>query len=86
MFAQPDAFSLDDFAKMNHASGLELEIIKTYFELDPDVRGTVVEHFKQKLAEAAASDPSMFVPDTAEELEKKYPPVDPGGIPEEGAG
>ena len=40
MYIQPDTFSLDDFVKSKGATGLELEIIKTYFELDPEIRRT----------------------------------------------
>ncbi len=50
MFIEPETFSLDEFVKSKGASELELDILKTYFELDPDIRGQVVEHFKKRLA------------------------------------
>lgn len=78
MFVQPDTFSLDDFVKSKGATGLELEIVKTYFELDPEIRRTAMEHFKCRLAAAVAADPALIVPDSEEELEAQCPPVDAG--------
>lgn len=78
MYIQPDTFSLDDFVKSKGATGLELEIVKTYFELDPEIRRTAMEHFKRRLAAAVAADPALIVPDSEEELEAQCPPVDAG--------
>ena len=78
MFVQPDTFSLDDCVKSKGATGLELEIVKTYFELDPEIRRTAMEHFKRRLAAAVAADPALIVPDSEEELEAQCPPVDAG--------
>ena len=78
MFVQPDTFSLDDFVKSKGATGLELEIVKTYFELDPEIRRTAMEHFKRRLAAAVVADPALIVPDSEEELEAQCPPVDAG--------
>lgn len=78
MFVQPDTFSLDDFVKSKGATGLELEIVKTYFELDPEIRRTAMEHFKRRLAAAVAANPALIVPDSEEELEAQCPPVDAG--------
>lgn len=75
MFVQAATFSLDDFAKSKGATLLELEIIKTYFELDPEIRKAALSFFKSKLASAIASDPGLLLPDTSEEMEKIYPPV-----------
>jgi len=75
MFVQPATFSLDNFAKSKGATPLELEIIKTYFELDPEIRKAALSFFKSKLASAIASDPGLLLPDTSEEMEKIYPPV-----------
>lgn len=76
MFVQPDTFSLDDFARSKGATNLELEIIKTYFELDPEIRKAAISFFKSKLVSAVAADPGLLIPDTPEELERLYPPVD----------
>lgn len=78
MYIQPDTFSLDDFVKSKGATGLELEIVKTYFELDPEIRRTAMEHFKRRLASAVAADPALIVPDSEEELEAQCPPVNAG--------
>lgn len=69
MFIEPDTFNLDDFAKSHGATDLELEIIKTYFELDPNIRKTLVEHFKSHLSSVPAMEQSE---PTTEELEAEY--------------
>lgn len=76
MFIQSSTFNLDDFFKAKGATDLELEIIKTYFELDPQIRKATLTHFKNKLIELEATNPSLFIPDTPEELEALYPPID----------
>ena len=76
MFIQSSTFSLDEFVKSRGASDLELDIMKAYFDLEPDVRKMIIEHFKSRLA-APKRDLFDNVPDTPEELEKRFPPVDP---------
>lgn len=76
MFVTSDTFCLDDFVKQKGATDFELEIVKIYFELDPDIRKAVMEHFKSKLSVAVSANPALAVPDTAEDLEKLYPPVE----------
>lgn len=78
IYIQPDTFSLDNFVKSKGATGLELEIVKTYFELDPEIRKAAIEHFKRRLAAAVSADPALIVPDSEEELEAQCPPVDAG--------
>lgn len=82
IYIQPPVFSLDDFVKSKGATELELEIVKTYFELDPEIRKTAIEHFKRRLSAAVAADPTLIVPDTGEELEAQCPPVDAGNAAE----
>ncbi len=86
MFVQPDTFSLDDFVKSKGATDLELEIMKTYFELDPKIRKTAMDHFKRRLTAAISATPSLIVPDTESELEAKCPPVDTSHASETDAG
>lgn len=50
MYAKTDTFSLDEFIKDKNATSLELEIIKLYFELDPEIRKAAIEHFKKGLS------------------------------------
>lgn len=69
MKAQPETFSLDDFAAQHNATALEKEIIKTYFEIDPVIRKQIVNHFKEKFMGAGGA------PDSPEELEIMHPPV-----------
>lgn len=71
MYIQQPTFSLDQFVRDHQGTDLEIEIMKAYFELDPDVRKTVLDHFKARFsaaaqAETAASEPSV------EDLEAEY--------------
>lgn len=72
MFVQPATFSLDDFVKSKRATPLELEIMKTYFELDPEIRKAAVAFFKKKLLSAVAADPGLLIPDE-EDLNEAHP-------------
>ena len=69
MFVEPDSFSLNEFVKAHGATELEFEFLKAYFELDPEIRRQVIEHFRSHLK-------NSMHPETPEELEEKYPPVD----------
>lgn len=69
VFEDPSTFSLDEFAQQHGATELELNIMKAYFELDPDLRGKLVEHFRSKLT-ASRTAATVSVED-AEELYKK---------------
>lgn len=75
MFLEPDTFSLDEFVKQRGATELELQIVKLYFDLDADTRKTLVSHFRSGLASSIAQNPALTVPDTPEELEAEYPPL-----------
>ncbi len=68
MFIEPDTFSLDEFAKQHGATDLELQIVKTYFDLDADTRQLLLEHFRKSLAAPAAAENEK----TVEELEAEY--------------
>lgn len=80
MIIEPDTFSLDEFIKNRGATSLELEIVKTYFDLDPEIRQAAMEHFKRRLAAAVSANPSLLVPDTPEDLETQFPPVNAGDV------
>lgn len=77
MYIQPPTFSLDDFIKKRGGTELELEIAKIYFDLEPDFRKTLVQHFSDRLIAYASKKTSVPIPDTPEELEALYPPIDP---------
>lgn len=50
VFMEAGTFSLGEFAKQHNATELELNILKTYFELDPGLRNDLVQHFKDRLS------------------------------------
>lgn len=56
MFVEPETFSLDDFVKQKGATDFELEIMKSYFEIDPDVRKILIQHFKKTLSKSSPHD------------------------------
>lgn len=77
MYVQPAAFSLDDFVKTKGATALELEIVKAYFELDAGIRKAAINHFKERLTAAMFEvEEDKDIPDTPEELERRFPPVE----------
>ena len=49
MYSSAELFSLDRFVAERGATELELAIVKAYFELDPAIRRTVLEHFRAHL-------------------------------------
>lgn len=64
VFVEAGTFSLDEFAKQHSATDLELNILKAYFELDPDLREQLIQHFKERLSAARRV--------TKEEAEEQY--------------
>lgn len=76
MTEKPKVFNLDKFARERGASDLELRVVKAYFELEPEIRKMLIEHFKAELSEEEV----QVHPDTPEELESQYP------VEEEGSG
>ncbi len=70
MFIGPDTFILNDFVKQRGGTELELQIVKTYFDLDPNTRKMLINHFVNNLTVAA----STAVPKqkTVDESEKEY--------------
>ena len=63
MYIPESTFSLDKFVKDHGGTELELEAIKAYFELDPDIRKMLVKHFKERLATSheEPAEPTMTV-------------------------
>ncbi|WP_297995505.1 helix-turn-helix domain-containing protein [uncultured Clostridium sp.] len=49
IFAEPNTFSLDEYLKQQGATKLEIEIVKNYFNIPKEIRGTVLEYFKNKI-------------------------------------
>lgn len=74
MIIEPETFSLDDFVKQHNATEIDLQIVKTYFELPPDVRELLIERFRSIFATPAAApatSPEEMTVEDAEELYKK---------------
>jgi len=82
MYIQPPSFSLDVFVRERGADEVELAIVKAYFELETDVRQKLVDHFKKKFSKMVSEESTNLhsvdydVPDTPEELERQFPPVE----------
>lgn len=74
MYIQEPTFSLDQFVRDHQGTDLEIEIMKAYFELDPDIRKTVLDHFKARFSAAAQAKPAVSEP-SVEELEAEYKKV-----------
>ncbi len=70
IYIQEPTFSLDKFVKDHGGTELELEAMKAYFELDPDIRKMLVKHFKERLTAVRdePAEPAM----TVEEAEAAY--------------
>lgn len=91
-YIQEENFTLDDFVKEHDGTALEIEIIKSYFDMDVGVRRYLMEHFRETLlrkadapaAESKRTDDDIELmaihddtPDTDDEVELLYPTVDP---------
>ena len=72
MFIQPDTFSLDNFIKEKGGTELEKEIVKTYFELDPEIRKAVMDHFKAKFVSFASTETAASIEPSIEDMEAAY--------------
>lgn len=72
----PDVFSLDKYAKDRGMSDLELGILKVYFDIDPQLRTQFLEQFLNGFGVAARKSIFDGVPNTSEELERQFPPID----------
>ena len=76
MHCAPDVFSLDRFAKDRGMSELELGILKAYFEIDPQLRTQFLGQFLKNYGIETRKSIFDGVPDTSEELERQFPPID----------
>lgn len=55
IFIEPNTFSLDEYVKQKGATDFELEIIKAFFEMDPEIRKAATEQFKVSLLSKLAN-------------------------------
>ena len=70
MYVESDTSLLDDFVKQRGATELEMQIIKSYFNLDPKIRKIVIEHFREILS--ISSPATIEREKTVDELEAEY--------------
>ena len=74
MYTAEPTFSLDQFVRDHHGTDQEIVIRNAYFELDPEFRRMVWDHFRGRFP--ASGPPGLDdVPGTPEELEGQCPPV-----------
>lgn len=71
MFIVPTTFSLDEYAKVNKLTNAEIAIVREFMELKPETRQAFYNIFTN-----AFSENSDTIPNTPQELEQLYPPID----------
>lgn len=77
MFVQSETFNLDDYLRSRKIAADEINIIKNYFQLEPEIRKMLIQNFR-KILSVSNEDTSNIrdgIPATPEELEKEYPPI-----------
>lgn len=75
MFNESDEFSLDEYAKQNKLTALEFDILKTYMELDSDVRKNLMSNLKAIFNKHDTTEITHITSSnepTIEELEEEY--------------
>lgn len=75
IYSDGENFDLGKFAEIRGCSELEIEILKAYFELDPELRHKVLDHFKTKFSVISAERPHAEAPDSDEGFSKEAFPV-----------
>lgn len=84
MFVPASTFNLDEFVKAKGATDTEIELVKTYFELDSGIRDTIIEHFKNKFSKTAASSSgSASAPAKSDKPVLKAAHMNPGATQEQ---
>ena len=53
MFTPEPEFDLGEYAKRHGMTALETEILKAYLDIDPAVRGKLLQHFRERLSRDA---------------------------------
>lgn len=67
MFIKPETFSLDEYAQKSQLSELELDIIKSYMDLNKDVRQAILKTAQQLFAKH--SEITSTVEETNDEID-----------------
>lgn len=81
MYIELNTFSLDEFVKQRGATDLELQILKTYFELDSDTRKMLVNHFRKVLTTSAPVEKEK----TSEDMEEEYKKIRSNSVSKKGS-
>ncbi len=72
MIIEDSTFSLDEYARSHGASSLEIEILKNYFDLDPETRKSLIELFRGRISSTPAAAPISEQKETVEDAEEEY--------------
>ena len=83
MYIQAPTFSLDDFVQQHGGTDLEIDIMKAYFELEPDTRAMLIQHFKERLT-ASRAEPVRNLAAEREAAEAAYIKSRSGNVPQPG--
>lgn len=83
MYIQEPTLSLDNFVRQHGGTDLEVDIMKAYFELEPDVRAMLIQHFKERLT-ASRTEPIRNLATEREAAEVAYIKSRSGNVSQEG--
>lgn len=68
MYIQAPTFSLEKFVRQHSTSDTEyellLDLMKTYFDIDEDIRRALVQHFKERISSHSGKSAEQTVEDT----------------------
>lgn len=84
MYIQAPTFSLDNFVRQHGGTDLEIDIMKAYFELEPDTRAMLIQHFKERLT-ASRAEPVRNLTAEREAAEAAYIKSRSGNVPQPGS-
>ena len=71
MFAEPDTFSLGEYAASHGCTDLDIAFLKAFFDLDPDMRNRVLDHFRKSLAKRQQQKPPTDTESEIADLTKR---------------
>lgn len=84
MYIQAPTFSIDNFVRQHSGTELEIDIMKAYFELEPDVRAMLIQHFEERLT-ASRAEPVRNLSAEREAAEAAYIKSRSGNVPQAGS-
>ena len=71
MFVESDTFSLDEYAASHGCTDLDVAFLKAFFDLDPDMRNRVLDHFQKSLAKRQQQKPPTDTESEIADLKKR---------------